>query len=78
MPSYRVDLLTDDPYPVFDWIEREARGKVVRRVAQYTVIGWHMKVVFQRLDDAQAFHHHWRPADGEYVPPWGAVLHWPV
>ena len=76
MGAYRVDLLTDDPHPVFDWIDAETRGKVVRRVAQYTVTGWHMKVVFKRLDDAEAFHRRWRPSDGEYVSPWGPVNQW--
>jgi hypothetical protein len=73
MAAYRVDLLTNDPYPVFDWIDAEARGKVVRRVAQYTVIGWHMKVVFKCLEDAEVFHRRWRPDDGDYEPPWGLV-----
>jgi hypothetical protein len=73
MAAYRVDLLTDDPYPVFDWIDAEVTGKVVRRVGYRTVIGWHMKVVFKRLEDAEAFHRRWRPAEGGYVPPWGWV-----
>jgi hypothetical protein len=34
MGAFRVDLLTDDPYPVFDWLDAEVHGKVVRRVAQ--------------------------------------------
>lgn len=73
MAVYRVDLLTQDPYPVFDWIDEHVpASRMVRRVAYETIKGWHMKVVFKRQEDAEAFHRCWFPAaDDHSVQPWG-------
>jgi hypothetical protein len=46
MAAYRVDLLTDNPYPVFGWIEGHVpREQMIRSVAYKTVKGWYMKIV---------------------------------
>jgi hypothetical protein len=73
MAAYRVDLLTDDPEPVLQWIETHVpRACVVRAVAYKTVRGWYMKSVFSRRDHAEAFHRRWHPeAEDHSVPPWG-------
>jgi hypothetical protein len=48
MAIFRVDLLVEDPQPVFDWIEKEiGKGFLVRKIAYKTVEGWYMKIVFK-------------------------------
>lgn len=73
MGVYRVDLLTDEPEPVFQWIATHVpKAYVVRAVAYKTVRGWYMKSVFKRRDDAEAFHRRWHPkAEDHSVRPWG-------
>lgn len=73
MAVYRVDVLVDDPQPVFDWIEAHVPKRLVlRHVAYCTVRGWFHKVVFKRQDVAESFHRHWHPeADDHSVPPFG-------
>jgi hypothetical protein len=61
MAVFRIDLLIEDPYPVFDWLEKNiAPGHLVRKWAYQTVKGWYMKVVFKRREDAESFNNHWR------------------
>ena len=44
MTAYRVDLLTDDPEPVFQWMDALVpKACVVRAVAYKTVRGWQRK-----------------------------------
>ena len=60
MAVFRIDLLTQDPYPVFNWLDENiAAGDLVRKMAYQTVKGWYMKVVFKRLADAERFNKHW-------------------
>jgi len=62
MAVFRVDVLVDDPQPVFDWInEHVSQELVVRRVAYKTVNGWYVKTVFKRQSDAESFHRRWHP-----------------
>jgi hypothetical protein len=62
MPIYRVDVLVDDPKPVFDWIDEHVpKNLIVRRAAYNTVKGWHVKSAFKRQTDAELFHRHWFP-----------------
>jgi hypothetical protein len=73
MAVYRVDLLTGEPDPVFDWVRENVPAPlVVRNVAYKTVKGWYFKCVFRRQEDAQAFHRRWHPASEDHVvQPWG-------
>ena len=73
MAVYRVDLLTDEPDPVYDWLAVTVpRPFVVRSVAFKTVRGWHFKCVFKRREDAEAFHRRWHPEVGDHsVLPFG-------
>jgi hypothetical protein len=73
MPAYRVDLLTNDPEPVFQWVEAHVpKAHVVRAAAYKTVRGWYMKNVFNRPDHAEAFHRRWHPeVEDHSVPAWG-------
>jgi hypothetical protein len=73
MAVYRVDLLIDDPEPVFQWIETHVpRARLVRAVAYQTVRGWYMKNVFSRRDHAEAFHRRRHPESEDHsVSPWG-------
>lgn len=62
MAVYRVDLLTDDPWSVFKWIEDNvSRNLVVRKIAYKTLNGWYVKAVFKSQSDAELFHHRWYP-----------------
>jgi hypothetical protein len=62
MAVYRVDLLCDDPDPVFDWLEEEIDPKsLVRKIGYKTVKGWYMKMVFKRQADAEKFHRRFYP-----------------
>ena len=66
MAVYRVDTLTDDPQPVFDWIGANVpEEQVVRTVAFDTVKGHYFKCVFRRQADAEAFHQRWNPEDSD-------------
>ena len=68
MAVFRVDVLVDDPYPVFDWInEHVPKGLVVRKMAYKTVKGWYVKTVFKQQSDAESFHCRWHP-DAEDHP----------
>ncbi|MDE4914220.1 hypothetical protein PQI07_26475 [Methylobacterium sp. 092160098-2] len=58
-PAYRVDLLVDDPRPVFDWLEEHAGAAVARKLARETSIGWHFVVVFGEEPAAVAFRECW-------------------
>ena len=71
MAVFRVDVLVDDPQPVFDWInEHVPNGLVVRRIAYKAVKGWYMKTVFKRQSDAESFHRRWLPdAEDHIVEP---------
>ena len=73
MAAYRVDLLTHDPDPVFEWLDAQIPPHLmIRRVGYKTVRGWYMKVVFKRQEDAEAFHRQWHPeAEDHSVSPWG-------
>ena len=73
MAVYRVDLLTDEPDPVFAWVkENVPESQVVRVVAFDTVKGHHFKCVFRRQSDAEAFHRRWHPdAEDHTVGPFG-------
>jgi hypothetical protein len=51
MASQRFDLLVSDPIPVFRWMRDHCASAIVRKMAYYTIAGWHMKIV---LDDASA------------------------
>jgi hypothetical protein len=74
MAVYRVDLLTDEPDPVFDWLGATVpRPFVVRSVAFKTLKGWYFKCVFKRREDAEAFHRRWYPEIEDHsVPPFGS------
>jgi len=62
MAVFRVDVLVDEPQPVFDWIDEHVpKGQVVRRIGYETVKGWYVKVVFKRQSDAESFHRRWHP-----------------
>ena len=71
MAVFRVDVLVDDPYPVFDWInEHVPKGLVVRRMAYKTIKGWYMKIVFKQQSDAESFHRRWHPdAEDHTIEP---------
>lgn len=71
MAVFRVDVLVDDPYPVFDWInEHVPKELVVRRMAYKTLKGWYMKIVFKQQSDAESFHRRWHPdAEDHTVTP---------
>ena len=72
MAVYRVDFLTGEPDPVFDWVSANVpESSVVRTVAFKTYEGWYFKCVFKRQEDAEAFHRRWYPeAEDHSVPPW--------
>ena len=68
MAVYRVDLVTDDPWPVFKWIEDNVpKGFVVRKIAYRTDRGWYVKAVFKRQSDAELFHQHWYPDESNHT-----------
>lgn len=75
MAVFRVDVLVDDPQPVFHWInEHVPKGLVVRAIAYKTVRGWYMKTVFKLQRDAESFNRQWHPdAEDHTVAPFG----WP-
>jgi hypothetical protein len=78
MAVYRVDLLTGEPEPVFEWLNATVpKPFLVRSVAFKTGSGWYFKCVFKRREDAEAFHHRWYPdAENHSVLPFrtqGAV-----
>ena len=75
MAVFRVDVLVDDPRPVFDWINKHVpKGLVVRAIAYKTVRGWYMKTVFKLQRDAESFHRRWHPDTEDHtVAPFG----WP-
>jgi hypothetical protein len=72
MAVYRVDLLTGETDPVFDWVHANVpRQFVVRTVARKTGKGWYFKCVFKRQEDAEAFHRRWHPEAADHsVPLW--------
>ena len=62
MPVFRVDVLVDDPKPVFVWLTENVKDdQLVRKMAYHTVKGWYVKTVFKRQMDAEAFHRYWHP-----------------
>jgi hypothetical protein len=62
MAVFRVDVLVNDPRPVFEWINKHvAKGSLVRAIAYKTVRGWYMKSVFKLQGDAESFHRRWHP-----------------
>ena len=62
MAVYRVDVLVDDPEPIFNWLSENVDDHfLVRKMAYETVKGWYMKVVFKRQLDAESFHRKWHP-----------------
>jgi hypothetical protein len=68
MAVYRVDVLTEDPWPVFEWIEANVPGNLmVRRIAYKTVRGWYVKAVFKRQSDAELFHRRWHPEADDHT-----------
>ncbi len=68
MAVYRVDILVDDPDPVFSWLtDNISDGLVVRKIAYQTVKGWYVKAVFKRQADAESFHRHWYPELGTHA-----------
>ena len=68
MAIYRVDVLTDDPKPIFDWLDEHVpTNLMVRRMAYNTVKGWYVKAVFKRQTDAERFHLHWFPDAGDHT-----------
>lgn len=73
MAVYRVDLLTAEPDPVFDWLGANiSESLVVRSVAYRTVRVWYFKCVFKRREDSEAFHRRWHPdAEDHSVLPFG-------
>ena len=74
MAVYRVDVLTDEPDPVFDWVRANVPdSEVVRTVAFKTIRGHYFKCVFRRQSDAEAFHRRWRPETEDHtVEPFGS------
>lgn len=68
MAVYRVDLLIEDPEPVFKWTEDNVpKGFVVRRIGYKTTKGWYVKAVFKRHSDAELFHHRWYPDANDHT-----------
>ena len=68
MAVYRVDVLIEDPEPVFKWIEDNVpNGLVVRKIAYKTDQGWYVKAVFKRQRDAELFHHRWYPEADDHT-----------
>ena len=62
MSIYRVELLVEDPEPVFVWLAANVNeDQLVRKMAYHTVKGWFVKTVFKRQADAEAFHRYWLP-----------------
>ena len=72
MAVYRVDLLIDDPKPVFEWIEMEVpKAFMVRAIGYRTYKGWYMKIVFKRPKDAESLHRRWHPETEDHsAHPW--------
>ena len=58
-PAHRVDLIVDDPRPVFDWLEEHAASAVSRKLARETSLGWHFAVVFGDEGAAASFRECW-------------------
>jgi hypothetical protein len=70
MAIYRVDLLCDDPDPVFDWLEKNVEpGQLVRKIGYETVKGWYLKIVFKRPADAESFHRSFYPNELDHSVP---------
>jgi hypothetical protein len=68
MTVYRVDLLTNEPDPVFEWLDATIpRPFIIRSVAFKTLKGWHFKCVFKRPEDAEAFHQRWYPKAEDHL-----------
>ena len=68
MAVFRVDVLVNDPHPVYDWInEHVPKEFVVRAMAYKTVNGWYVKTVFKRQSDAESFHRRWYPDAEEHT-----------
>lgn len=46
----RFDLVVNDPYPVFDWLENNCKDAIVRKIAyeQSHLNNWYMKVVLDQ------------------------------
>lgn len=62
MAVFRVDVLVDNPQPVYDWVnEHVPQGLVLRAMAYKTGKGWYVKTVFKRQSDAESFHRRWHP-----------------
>ena len=70
MAVYRVDLLTDEPDPVFDWVRAHLpESEVVRTVGYQVVDGWYFKCVFKTQAAAEAFHRRWHPDALDHTVP---------
>jgi hypothetical protein len=68
MAIYRVDVLVNNPNPVFEWIAANVdESFVVRKMAYETIRGWYVKTVFKRQSDAESFHRRWHPESDSHV-----------
>jgi hypothetical protein len=59
----RCDVLVDDPETVFDWRRTNMLGRVVRKMAYETVLGWHIKIALEGQDAADRFWVQWSNDD---------------
>lgn len=67
MAVYRVDVWTEDPKPVFKWLEGNVpRNLIVRQMGYETFGGWYVKAVFKRQVDAESFHRRWYPGADDH------------
>jgi hypothetical protein len=59
----RCDVLVDDPETVFDWLRTNMLGRVVRKMAYETVLGWHIKIALEGQDAADCSWVRWSNDD---------------
>ncbi|GJD90917.1 hypothetical protein BHAOGJBA_4461 [Methylobacterium hispanicum] len=58
--TYRADVLVDDPQAVAAWLAAHAEGRVARKLARETDVGWHCIAVFTDAETVVSFRADWR------------------
>lgn len=53
----RIDLLVEDPNPVFNWMEENVKDAIVRKIAYLHpyLDKWHMKIVLDTPEAIEKF-----------------------